>query len=102
MIIYKLFLCLQFHGKESMSMHYVINWMNQNCPMLVHGLHRYVINVFSTAYRNGQNLMSKAQDQPDPGTPIVEEPKFSMEPLETLPRSYVWILSTVLSKSFMV
>lgn len=85
-----------------MSMNYVINWMNQNCPMLVQGLHRYVVSIFSTAYRNGINLMSKAQDQPDPGTPILEQPKFLVGPQEMLPKSHVWILSTVLPKCFMV
>lgn len=94
---------MQFHGKESLSASYVGNWMWQHCPRIVHGLHRYVVHVLTTAYRNGKVLLSKEQPQPllEIPTPVLEHTDCFDQPQSLLPVSYVWLLSTTLPQCYL-
>ncbi|XP_048511960.1 uncharacterized protein LOC105686929 [Athalia rosae] len=84
-----------FHGKEVLSVSYVSNWLWQHCPRLLNGLHRYVVHVFTTAYRNGPALLSEVQSQPhlEPATPVLEQSVQLDGPKPLLPLSHVWLLS---------
>ncbi|KAK2584208.1 hypothetical protein KPH14_006628 [Odynerus spinipes] len=92
-----------FHGKDSLSISYVSNWLWQHCPRAVHGLHRYVVHVLTTAYRNGQALLSKEQPQPhlEIPTPVLERTDCFDQPQSLLPVSYVWLLSTTLPQCYL-
>ncbi|XP_015607771.1 uncharacterized protein LOC107273773 [Cephus cinctus] len=90
-----------FHGKDSLSVSYVANWLSQHCPRIVQGLHRYVVHVLTTAYRNGETLLSQERSQLrlEPGTPVLEKTTFEgLKPL--LPVSHAWLLSTILPISY--
>lgn len=92
-----------FHGKYSLSVGYVSNWIWQNCPRIVHGPHRYVVHVLTTAYRNGKALLSKDQPQPrlEISTPILEQPDSVDFSQILLPISYVWLLSSTLPECYL-
>ncbi|XP_033219637.1 uncharacterized protein LOC117174542 isoform X2 [Belonocnema kinseyi] len=88
-----------FHGKESLSVSFVSNWLWQNCPRIIQGLHRYVVHVLTTAYRFGNSLLCKEESQPqlEPATPVLEQPPDALDYSQPfLPISYVWLLSTSL------
>ncbi|KAL2726672.1 restriction of telomere capping protein 5 [Vespula squamosa] len=93
----------QFHGKDSLSVSYVSNWMWQHCSRIVHGLHCYVVHVLTTAYRNGKALLSKEQPQPhlEIPTPVLERADCFDQPQALLPVSYVWLLSTTLPQCYL-
>ncbi|KAI4482999.1 hypothetical protein M0802_013515 [Mischocyttarus mexicanus] len=92
-----------FHGKDSLSVSYVNNWMWHHCPRIVHGLHCYVVHVLTTAYRNGKVLLSKEQPQPhlEIPTPVLECADWFDQPQSLLPVSYVWLLSTTLPQCYL-
>lgn len=94
---------LQFHGKHTLSVSYVSNWIWQHCPRLIYGPHRYIIHVLTTAYRNGKALLSKEQPQPhlEIPTPILEQPDSLCFPQVLLPMSYVWLLSSTLPECYL-
>ncbi|XP_034942247.1 uncharacterized protein [Chelonus insularis] len=87
-----------FHGKECLSTNFISNWLWSNCPRIVYGVHRYIIHVFSTAYRNGQALLSTEELQPhiEPVTPVLEKAISFEKPETLLPLSHVWLLSITL------
>ncbi|KAF7400486.1 hypothetical protein HZH66_005670 [Vespula vulgaris] len=92
-----------FHGKDTLSVSYVSNWMWQHCSRIVHGLHCYVVHVLTTAYRNGKALLSKEQPQPhlEIPTPVLERADCFDQPQVLLPVSYVWLLSTTLPQCYL-
>ncbi|KAK0176626.1 hypothetical protein PV328_000744 [Microctonus aethiopoides] len=91
-----------FHGKEVLSISFVSNWLWQHCPRVLYGVHRYVIHVLTTAYRNGQVLLSTEELQPhmQPITPILEKVVTFEQPENMLPLSHLWLLSTSLPNRF--
>ena len=75
------------------------NWLWQNCPRILQGLHRYVVHVLTTAYRFGNSLLCKEESQPhlEPATPVLEQLPDALDYSQPfLPISYVWLLSTSL------
>ncbi|XP_043796831.1 uncharacterized protein LOC122717131 [Apis laboriosa] len=92
-----------FHGKHTLSVSYASNWIWQHCPRIIYGPHRYIIHVFTTAYRNGEILLSKGQPQPhlEIPTPILEQPNSLDFPQILLPVSYVWLLSSTLPECYL-
>lgn len=92
-----------FHGKHALSVSYASNWIWQHCPRIIYGPHRYIIHVFTTAYRNGEILLSKGQPQPhlEIPTPILEQPDSLDFPQILLPVSYVWLLSSTLPECYL-
>ncbi|KOX78957.1 Restriction of telomere capping protein 5 [Melipona quadrifasciata] len=92
-----------FHGKNALSVSYVSNWIWQNCARVIYGPHRYIIHVLTTAYRNGNALLSKEQPQPHLliPTPILEQPDSPCFPQVLLPMSYVWLLSSTLPECYL-
>ncbi|XP_066599472.1 uncharacterized protein [Prorops nasuta] len=81
-----------FHGKETLSTSYVSNWIWQHCPNVISGLHRFVIHVLTTAYRNDKAPVAKEQLSLEVDTPAAEN-SISQN---GLPLSYIWILSSTL------
>lgn len=59
--------------------------------------------MFTTAYRNGEILLSKGQPQPhlEIPTPILEQPDSLDFPQILLPVSYVWLLSSTLPECYL-
>lgn len=92
----------QFHGKDTLSVSFVSNWLWQNCPRIVHGMHRYVIHILTTAYRSGKSLMSSEQSGPHmvPSTPILDQPDHVDFSEALLPISHVWLLATTLPSCY--
>lgn len=92
----------QFHGKDTLSVSFVSNWLWQNCPRIVHGMHRYVIHIFTIAYRSGEALMSNEQSGPQlmPSTPVLDQPDNVDSSESLLPMSHVWLLAATLPNSY--
>ncbi|XP_011310517.1 uncharacterized protein [Fopius arisanus] len=91
-----------FHGKDVLSVCFVSNWLWQHCPRVVYGVHRYIVHVLTTAYRNGQALLSTEELQPHigPVTPVLEKVLSFEQADNMLPLSQVWLLSTSLPFCF--
>uniref|UniRef100_A0ABD2W842 TLDc domain-containing protein n=1 Tax=Trichogramma kaykai TaxID=54128 RepID=A0ABD2W842_9HYME len=86
-----------FHGKDSLSVNFVTNWMWNNCAGVVHGIHRYVVHVLTTAYRNSKTLLTKESSMHlSPSTPILDQPEWTDYAETILPISYVWLLASTL------
>ena len=92
-----------FHGKYTLSVSYVSNWIWQHCSHIIQGPHHYVVHVLTTAYRSGKVLLSKEQPQPhlEIPTPILEQPVSLDFPRALLPVSYVWLLSSTLPECYL-
>jgi hypothetical protein len=41
----------QFHRKPVVSVSFLSHWIEQHIPRLIVGIHRYILHVLSTAYR---------------------------------------------------
>ncbi|XP_058806957.1 uncharacterized protein LOC131673178 [Phymastichus coffea] len=91
-----------FHGKDTLSVSFVSNWLWQNCSRIVFGMHRYLVHTLTTAYRSGKTLMSSEESGPHlvPSTPILDQPD-NVDFSETLlPISHVWILTATLPSCY--
>ncbi|XP_014217821.1 uncharacterized protein LOC106646292, partial [Copidosoma floridanum] len=91
-----------FHGKDTLSVSFISNWLSVNCPRIVHGMHRYAIHVLTTAYRSGKVLMSNEQSglHMVPSTPILDQPNHGDLSEALLPISHVWLLSSTLPNCY--
>ncbi|XP_011501888.1 PREDICTED: uncharacterized protein LOC105365432 [Ceratosolen solmsi marchali] len=87
-----------FHGKDTLSVSFVSNWLWQNCQRIVHGMHKYVIHILTTAYRSGKSLMSSEQSGPHlvPSTPVLDQPDNATFSETLLSISHVWLLAATL------
>lgn len=85
-----------------LSVHFVSNWLWQNCPRIIQGLHKYVVHVLTTAYRSGKSLMSKeTSEMPlEPSTPVLDEPDARSFTHAILPISHVWLLAATLPNCY--
>ena len=48
----------QFHRKSLVSVTFLSHWIEQHIPRLIVGIHRYILHVLSTAYREAGQLAS--------------------------------------------
>ncbi|KAJ8677633.1 hypothetical protein QAD02_013420, partial [Eretmocerus hayati] len=91
-----------FHGKDTLSVSFLSNWLWQNCPRIVHGMHRYVIHILTTAYRSGKSLMLSEQSGPHliPSTPVLDQLDSADSFEAPLPLSHVWLLASTLPNCY--
>ncbi|PSN56687.1 hypothetical protein C0J52_00006 [Blattella germanica] len=83
-----------FHRKPVLSITYLSHWIEQHTPRLIVGIHRYVVHVLSTAYREAENSGSAGLEL---STPVLERdigfPDSSGKDDDVLPVSEVWLLA---------
>ena len=48
----------QFHRKSVVSVTFLSHWIEQHIPRLIVGIHRYILHVLSTAYREAGQITS--------------------------------------------
>lgn len=91
-----------FHGKQNLSATFVGNWLWHNTPKLLYSIHRYVVHVLTTSYRNGKVFPTAEESHLSIGsvTPVIENTDFSLETSGLLPISHVWLLSTTLPSRY--
>jgi hypothetical protein len=53
----------QFHRKSCVSVTFLSHWIEQHTPRLIVGIHRYVVHMLSTAYREAGQLASAVSVQ---------------------------------------
>ena len=90
----------QFHGKDSLSVSFVSNWLGQHCPRIVQGMHRYVVHVLTIAYRHEKSLMADSEPHLVPSTPVLDQPDSADASEALLPLSHVWLLAATLPSCY--
>jgi hypothetical protein len=53
----------QFHRKLIVSVTFLSHWTEQHTPRLIVGIHRYIVHMLSTAYREAGQLASAVSVQ---------------------------------------
>ncbi|KAJ9588920.1 hypothetical protein L9F63_017798 [Diploptera punctata] len=80
-----------FHRKSVLSVMFLSHWLQQHTPRLIVAVHRYVVHVLSTAYREAQQNTSSGLEL---NTPVLEKDlTFPEARDDMLPLSEVWLLS---------
>jgi hypothetical protein len=86
-----------FHRKSLVSATFLSHWIEQHVPRLIVGIHRYILHVLSTAYREAGQLASAGLEL---STPVLEKdfafPSSGNQESDILPVSEVWLLSSSL------
>ncbi|XP_012282849.1 uncharacterized protein LOC105701031 [Orussus abietinus] len=90
-----------FEGAASFPVNHVCDWLWEHSPRIIQGLHRYVVHVLATAYRSGDELLSReVPSTPETTVSFEELLEYREEPWTSLPISHVWLLSTSLPACF--
>ncbi|XP_023720002.1 uncharacterized protein LOC111871259 isoform X2 [Cryptotermes secundus] len=86
-----------FHRKSCVSVTFLSHWIEQHTPRLIVGIHRYVVHMLSTVYREAGQLASAGLEL---DTPVLERdilfPTSENKENDILPVSEVWLLSSSL------
>jgi len=86
-----------FHRKSVVSVTFLSHWIEQHIPRLIVGIHRFILHVLSTAYREAGQIPSAGLEL---STPVLERdfafPASGNQESDILPVSEVWLLSTSL------
>lgn len=86
-----------FHRKSVVSVTFLSHWIEQHIPRLIVGIHRYILHVLSTAYREAGQPASAGLEL---DTPVLERdivfPSSDNQDSDILPVSEVWLLSSSL------
>lgn len=78
----------QFHRKSFVSVTYLSHWIEQHIPRLIVGIHRYILHMLSTAYREAEQVTSAVSTQQIlpllvlllPSSPFFASSSFSVVP----------------------
>lgn len=83
-----------FHRKLVVSVSFLSHWIEQHIPRLIVGIHRYILHVLSTAYREAGQVAGAGLEL---STPVLERdfvfPSSGNQEIDILPVSKVWLLS---------
>lgn len=83
--------------QDTLSIGFVSKWLDENCSRIILPIHRYVLHLLTTTYRNIQmNLEDKSTNGLDLTTPVLEKGKPFEETKILLTLSMAWLLAGTL------
>lgn len=83
--------------QESLSHGFVAKWLEENCSRIILPVHRYVIHLLTTCYRNIQlNTEEKSTNGLELTTPVLEKANLFEDSKQILSLSLAWLLAGTL------